>query len=107
MLARRPETAYESNLLFALLEHYLDDQNHHRGIIGPELKTLLTDFLGKSFTYEQQELFAHNFNTVMTLGKITSQVVEVETSALKQQGFAQTPQDGIEKTHTKIADRSD
>ena len=48
MLARRPETIYESNLLFALLELYLDeDQTHHRGIIGPDLKNLLTDFFGQ------------------------------------------------------------
>ena len=48
MLCKRPETPYESNLLFVLLELYLeDDQTHHRGIIGPDLKNLLTDFLGE------------------------------------------------------------
>ena len=42
----------------------------------------------------------------MTLGKITSQVVEVENSGLKQHGFAPGPKDGIDKAHSKIADRN-
>ena len=84
-----------------------DDQTHHRGIIGPDLKNLLTDFLGKSFTDQQEKLFAHNFQSVMTLGKITSQVVEVENSALKQHGSAPGPKDGIHMSQNKIADRND
>ena len=57
MLAKRPETPYKLNLLFVLLKlHLEDDQTHHRGIIGPDLKNLLTDFLGKSFTDEAGEI---------------------------------------------------
>jgi hypothetical protein len=50
MLAQRPESPYESNLLFALLELYLDeDQTHHRGIIGQDLKKSSDWFSGQIF----------------------------------------------------------
>jgi hypothetical protein len=71
MLVRQPETTYEGNLLFIMLDLHLskaDDQ--HRGMLTDSLKTELVDFVGKAFQDEEQKFFVHNFHTTMCFGKV-------------------------------------
>jgi hypothetical protein len=82
-LVRRPETAYETNLLFILLDLYL----HEDTKLKPELKKRFINFVGKNFQEEENKHCEHNFIDVMHLDKNTSNTVEVENSAIKRHGF--------------------
>ena len=103
-IVRRPETIYETNLLFILLELYIEKDTK----LPDELKRRFIDFVGKKFQEEQHKYCAHNFVDVMHFEKTTTNAGEVENSALKGRGYAPGPLDGLGccSRQNKVKDRS-
>jgi hypothetical protein len=107
MLVRQPETTHESNLLLIMLDLYLSKpDDEHRGMLTDSLKKELVDFVGKAFQDEEQNFLAHNFHSTMCFGKVSSNIVEAENSALKNHGYAPQPQDGIDTAQDEMAVRA-
>ena len=102
MLVRRPETVYETNLLFILLELYLQQDD----LLPHKLKRRFIDFITK-LQNEQHKFAEHNFVDVRHFDKNTSNIGEAEISALKKHGYGPAPQDGLDQASVKIYSRSD
>ena len=102
-IVRRPETIYETNLLFILLELYIEKDTK----LPDELKRRFIDFVGKKFQEEQHKYCAHNFVDVMHFEKTTTNAGEVENSALKGHGYAPGPLDGLDVAAEKVKARTD
>jgi MULE transposase domain len=103
-LVKTPESEWETNVLTTLLDLYLQE-GHTKGQLTDELKELLRDFIATSFMGNQGKLLGHNYHSVMTCGKVTSSIVEVENLALKRGFNAPGPQDNIHSAQVKMAQK--
>jgi hypothetical protein len=102
LLVCRPETVYETNLLFILLELYLQQDD----LLPQKLKRRCIDYIIR-LQNDQHKFAEHNFVDVRHFDKNTSNVGEVEMLALKEHGYAPTPQDGLDMASVKIHSRTD
>ncbi len=106
-MSTSPETEWEANLMFVLLDLYLkEDPNRHKGKIDPILKNKLVEFVAKRFQNVEHKLLAHHFKHTRCFDRVSSSIVEAENSALKNHCMAPTPQTGIDTSHSLISDRT-
>ena len=107
-LTRKPEDKHGANLMFTLLDLYLqEDGKKHKGEIGDKLKTKLRTWIESKFVDLEDKLFAYNFLKVRGFDVITSSPVESENSATKCHAYATCPRNSIDSCHGIIVQRQD
>jgi hypothetical protein len=103
-VVKTPESEWESNALTTLLDLYLQE-GHTQGQLTDELKEMLRDFIATSFMGNQGKLLGHHYHSILTSGKVTSSIVEVENAALKRGFNDPGPQDNIHRAQQKMAQK--
>ena len=82
--AHEPETEREANIMFGMLEQCMnEEQTHHRVALPPAMMADLKLFVAKGFQEVEAKMLAHHFHLLPCQDRASSQIVEVENSAVK------------------------